>query len=125
MDAKGVDRPVALVVGPPGVRLAAEVDRLLASGHEVHLGADLVRGRDLSSPVHRGLRPVSGGRESLLAAAVATRRPLAVAVLVADGAHHDLLRTVRAVMDAWGGGEVVLVPTCPPPRRRAAWSSTR
>ncbi|WP_193608133.1 hypothetical protein [Nocardioides lijunqiniae] len=129
MDAKGVDRPLAVVAG-----LRPDVGRplvrdLLDRGYEVWADRASVPEAGLVPPgrVHR--LPVDidtdGGCELVLHTLAAVRRPVAaVAVGVVPGspARRRLVGTLHQFLMAWGSGRLLLASDA---RDGGAWRSWR
>ncbi|MCW2853928.1 MAG: hypothetical protein JWM84_3592 [Nocardioides sp.] len=129
MDARGVDRPLALVAGlRPDVGRALVRD-LLDRGYEVWADRASVPEAGLVPPgrVHRLAVDIDtdGGCEDVLDMLAAVRRPVAaVAVGVVPGSptRRRLVETLHQFLMAWGSGRLLLASDA---RDGGAWRSWR
>lgn len=138
----GVDRALALVCGQPSAMAESLVLELLRRGYQVHLPATLAYIERIADQwpnrVHvsagttgAGTEEVAAAWQTMLSDVAATRRPIAVAVIVHGGhatgtpneAHEDprpapsLFLAVVTHLQRWRGGRLLIVSNDPDSRR--------
>lgn len=126
MDAMGVDRPTALVLGRSSALLGQVAVCLAERGYDVHLTPDVVPDLDLPGWTWRRLHVAPDGEQALLAAVAGRARPLEVAVIDSEvagavpggGAAGELARAVATYQQATGRGRPLHVARTSRARRR-------